>query len=45
MDIPPSTAAFPPAGIPAPRIPDLEIKDAQLIFTSAWKELEASVGR
>jgi adenylate kinase len=45
MDIPLTTGALTPAGASAQRIPDLEIKDAQLIFTSAWQELEASVGR
>lgn len=28
-----------------PKIQDLEIKDAQLIFDSAWSDLEAEVGR
>ncbi len=28
-----------------PRIQDLEIKDAQLIFDSAWSDLEAELGR
>ena len=28
-----------------PAAPDLEIKDAQLIFNRVWKELEAEVGR
>jgi adenylate kinase len=38
-----------PAPAPTPghsvRLPDLEIKDAQLIFESVWQELEADVGR
>jgi adenylate kinase len=29
----------------APKLNDLEIKDAQLIFTSLWRDLEAEVGR
>src|SRR5476651_2612148 len=29
----------------APRITDLEIKDAQLIFNAVWQRLEAEVGR
>ena len=34
-----------PAATPAaPRRNDLEIKDAQLIFNSVWRELEAQVG-
>jgi len=28
-----------------PKLNDLEIKDAQLIFTSLWRDLEAEVGR
>jgi adenylate kinase len=36
-----------PAAIPAPaaKLPDLEIKDAQIIFDSVWRSLEADVGR
>jgi adenylate kinase len=30
---------------PAPKLPDLEIKDAQLIFESVWQDLEADFGR
>lgn len=30
---------------PTPKITDLEIKDAQLIFASAWSDLEADFGR
>jgi adenylate kinase len=29
----------------APKLTDLEIKDAQLIFTSVWQDLEADFGR
>jgi adenylate kinase len=29
----------------APRITDLEIKDAQLIFSAVWQRLEAQIGR
>jgi adenylate kinase len=32
-----------PAG--SPKLTDLEIKDAQLIFTSLWRDLETEVGR
>ncbi|MBP7141953.1 MAG: nucleoside monophosphate kinase [Opitutaceae bacterium] len=45
-DQPPTPPA--PAGAPAPasgKLQDLEIKDAQLIFDTAWNELEADVGR
>jgi adenylate kinase len=33
--------------MPAPiaKVPDLEIKDAQIIFEAVWKDLEAAVGR
>jgi adenylate kinase len=41
MPNPPSPASPPP---PAPKQSDLEIKDAQLIFTSVWNELVAGVG-
>ena len=43
----PITRAFKPheAQSPAPRLSDLEIKDAQLIFESAWEELVAEHGR
>jgi adenylate kinase len=34
----------PPAGV-APKSNDLEIKDAQIIFGTVWRELEASLGR
>lgn len=34
-----------PTPAPAPRVADLEIKDAQLIFSAIWAELEAEVGR
>jgi adenylate kinase len=50
MDIPATQAAPSPvtagnATISPSRMPDLEIKDAHLIFNSAWSALEASVGR
>lgn len=35
--------ALSPAG--TPKLTDLEIKDAQLIFTALWRDLEAEVGR
>jgi adenylate kinase len=38
----PSVPASPPA---AAKVPDLEIKDAQLIFEAVWQDLEADVGR
>lgn len=42
----PTAAHTPPAGkAPPPKLPDLEIKDAQLIFDTAWAELEEEVGR
>ncbi|WP_404425237.1 nucleoside monophosphate kinase [Nibricoccus sp. IMCC34717] len=34
-----------PAVTPGTRTTDLEIKDAHLIFTSAWQDLEAAYGR
>lgn len=50
MDIPAKPTAPNPAidgnaSAAPPRIPDLEIKDAHLIFNSAWSALEAGVGR
>ena len=43
MNVPDLTAPAQPVTAPTPagRLPDLEIKDAQLIFESAWMELEA----
>ena len=35
----------PPAAPAAPRITDLEIKDAQLIFGAVWQKLETELGR
>src|SRR4051812_31165555 len=35
----------PPVAPPAPKLTDLEIKDAQLIFSSVWQDLEADFGR
>ncbi|HRE80963.1 MAG TPA: nucleoside monophosphate kinase [Opitutaceae bacterium] len=40
----PANGAQPAPSAPA-KLQDLEIKDAQLIFDSAWNELEAEVGR
>src|SRR4051812_39083274 len=36
---------IPPVAPPAPKLTDLEIKDAQLIFSSVWQDLEADFGR
>jgi adenylate kinase len=36
---------IPPEAPPKPPVPDLEIKDAQLIFNGVWKELEQEYGR
>ncbi len=41
--VPSSTLTTPP--LPAARLTDLEIKDAQIIFGSAWQELENEFGR
>jgi adenylate kinase len=45
----PSASPKPAAPVPAPaggaRPPDLEIKDAQVIFDAVWQELESDVGR
>jgi adenylate kinase len=48
----PPASTKPAAPVPPPptpgtsaRLPDLEIKDAQLIFEAVWQELEADVGR
>jgi adenylate kinase len=38
-------AGAPAAPAPATRITDLEIKDAQLIFSGVWNDLEADFGR
>ena len=40
-----STPAAGPNDKPAQRLPDLEIKDAQVIFTTLWNDLEAERGR
>jgi adenylate kinase len=42
-----STPAVPlqPSAPAAPKLTDLEIKDAQLIFSSVWQRLEAEYGR
>ena len=42
---PPKPANDAAASVPVPRITDLEIKDAQLIFSSVWQGLEADHGR
>jgi len=43
---PPSTASVTATPTAAQsKLPDLEIKDAQVIFDSAWSDLEAEVGR
>src|SRR5882762_3231760 len=42
----PVTTANPPAAaLSATRVADLEIKDAQLIFSGVWTDLEADFGR
>ncbi|MBK8856399.1 MAG: nucleoside monophosphate kinase [Opitutaceae bacterium] len=41
---PTQTQATPPAGTSG-KLTDLEIKDAQLIFNSAWDDLQADIGR
>lgn len=45
--MPTPTAATPtlPAATAAAKLTDLEIKDAQLIFDSAWRDIEADFGR
>ncbi len=46
--MPTDAASMPQAaapGAPVAKITDLEIKDAHLIFTSAWQDLEADFGR
>ncbi len=40
-----TTESSPSAAAVAPKRSDLEIKDAQLIFNSVWRELEAKFGR
>jgi adenylate kinase len=45
--VPPASVA-PATSLPAPataKLPDLEIKDPQIIFASVWQELEATLGR
>ena len=42
---PTSTSAAPATPPAASKLSDLEIKDAQLIFTSVWQDLEADYGR
>jgi adenylate kinase len=37
--------ATPLSSTTSPRIPDLEVKDAQLIFQSAWQDLQEEIGR
>ena len=43
--MPAATERTAPAPAGHPKLTDLEIKDAQLIFTSLWRDLEAEVGR
>ena len=43
--MPAATERTAPAPAGYPKLTDLEIKDAQLIFTSLWRDLEAEVGR
>jgi len=44
--MPPAAPPGPELGsAPAPRVADLEIKDAQLIFGSVWQDMEARYGR
>ncbi len=40
-----NTPPAPPATTAAARLPDLEIKDAQLIFDAVWRDLESEIGR
>jgi len=42
---PPDKPVVPAAGAPAPRLNDLEIKDAQIIFSAIWQDLEADYTR
>lgn len=44
--MPPAAPTGPESGsAPAPRVADLEIKDAQLIFGAVWQDMEARHGR
>ena len=43
--MPAETKSHAPNSAVTPKLNDLEIKDAQLIFTSLWSDLEAEVGR
>ena len=43
--LPTAQPVTPPAPPVAPKLSDLEIKDAHLIFTSVWQDLEADFGR
>src|SRR5690606_31915697 len=43
--ISPMDQSQPPTAAPAAKRSDLEIKDAQLIFDSVWRDLEAEFGR
>ncbi|MEN9661779.1 MAG: hypothetical protein RL324_728 [Verrucomicrobiota bacterium] len=43
MPTPPAPVSVP--AVVATKVPDLEIKDAQLIFGAVWQNLEADVGR
>jgi len=45
MPSPAASKDSPAPAAAAPKLPDLEIKDAQLIFESVWQDLEADFGR
>ncbi len=45
MANPPSPEKAPVAAAAPAKVPDLEIKDAQLIFGAVWQDLEADFGR
>ncbi|HWA10383.1 MAG TPA: nucleoside monophosphate kinase [Opitutaceae bacterium] len=44
MSTPAAGKIPPPPAAPAAKLPDLEIKDAQLIFEAVWQDLEADFG-
>jgi adenylate kinase len=45
MSTPSAATPLIPAPTPTAKLTDLEIKDAQLIFDSAWRDIEADFGR
>ena len=45
MSIPATSKVTAPSAPIATKVPDLEIKDAQLIFEAVWQDLEADFGR